>query len=298
MNQAAVVSSPQQASKEFLSTILVAYDSSEPSKTALEYAISLAQSFQSFLTVVHIETPAEYEAELESGFGEMLESHNVLSMDLEVVAKRLNRIGIKNRVLHRAGAVTDVLVQLATEYHADLLLLGAYGHRRIDCPRLGSTAEFMLRSMRCAVLIVGPGAVLPHFGKAGLRTLLYASSLPEKPGKASAFIRTLASESSAHLEIIHAIESPSKHHDGRTLAELRGAANALESYLKEAGVEVSHTLSHGAQAQMIIERAKAIRAHLIIFGVEHPPSDPDMTGVIGDAIQRAPCPVLTVPGPA
>jgi nucleotide-binding universal stress UspA family protein len=264
----------------------------------LQYAISLAQSFHSFLTVVYVESPGEYGIELESGFAQMQESYRLLSLDLEGVANRLNRIRINNRVLHQAGAVADVLVQLAAEHRIDLLLLGAYGHRLIDCPRLGSTAEFILRSMPCAVLTVGAGALLPHFGKPGLRTLLYASSLPEKLGKASAFIRTLASASSAHVEIIHAIESPSEHYDGRTPAELRCAANALESYLREADVGVSQTLSHGVQEQMIAERARTIRADLILFGIEHPPSDPGMAGVISTTIQSAPCPVLTVPGPA
>src|SRR5271163_2324066 len=176
MIQTAPNHSEKKAPETRLDALLVAYDSSAASETALQYAVTLAQSFHSFITIAYVQPPMEVAEDLESGFGQMRESHKQLSLDLQSVAEQLTEAGISNRVLHRAGAVTDVLVQLASEFETDLLLLGAHGHRRIDRPRLGTTAEFMLRSMPCAVLTVGPGAVLPAHTQPSMRTFLYASS--------------------------------------------------------------------------------------------------------------------------
>ena len=277
--------------------LLVAYDASEASETALQYAITLAHNFGSVVIVVSVLPPSDFAIEMEGGFGRW-QAHRQTIEDLEEVGKRVTAQGIRNRVVHRAGAVADVLVQLAAENKADLLLLGAYGHHRMDHPRLGSTVEFMLRSMPCAVLTIGPGAVLHGRPVPPTRTLLYASSLPTRMGPARQLLMAWAKRAGSHVEIIHVVDPQVEAHDARNYAQMRVAEAALSEELHEAGVDASWSFITGPQAERIVERSDAIHADLILFGLEHIRPRFEVVGAISTTIWRASCPVLTVPGPA
>ena len=296
MNQSAVASFTRQAPEALLKNLLVAYDYSEASETALLYAIAIAQTFSSFVTVVSAKSPSELADEMESGFGRRRESRRQLTEDLQSIAERLNAYGIRNRVICRAGAIADVLVHLAAVCEAELLFTGAYGHTRMDRPRLGSTAEFMLRSMPCGVLTVGPGAILHEPSVPPLRTLLCASSLPARMGRARRILQTLAQKFGTHVEIIHVVDYQSA--DTRSRDEMRAAEEVLTNDLRQAGIDATWKLVSGAMGERILERASEIHADLIIFGLEHVPANPDTIGTISTTIWQAQCPVVTVPGPA
>ena len=297
MNQPAVVSRTMQSSEAPFNRLLVAYDASEAAETALQYAITLAHNFSSVVTVVSVLSPSDFAVEIEGGFGRW-QAHRQTIEDLEEVGKQLAAQGIHNRVVHRAGAVADVLVQLAAENKADLLLLGAYGHQRMDHLRLGSTVEFMLCSMPCAVLTIGPGAVLHRRPVPPARRLLYASSLPTRTGPARRLLMAWAKRAGSHVEIIHVIDPQVEVHDARNLAQMRAAEAALSEELRASGVDAAWTFITGPQAERIVERSDAIHADLILFGLEHIRPRFDVVGAISTTIWRASCPVLTVPGPA
>ena len=69
MNQSSVASFTKEAPEVLLKNLLVACDSSEASETALQYAIAIAQTFGSFITVVSAKSPSELADEMETGFG-------------------------------------------------------------------------------------------------------------------------------------------------------------------------------------------------------------------------------------
>jgi len=296
MNQSSVATATRDSAETLFQHLLVAYDSSEASETALQYAIVFARAFGSLVTVASVQSAADFAVDMESGLGRVKDTHDQLRADLQLVTERLNAAGVRSRAMLRSGSVADVLVQLAASADADLLLLGAYGHKGMDKLRLGSTAEFMLRSMPCAVLTIGPGSVLREHGPRPLRTLLYASSLPAKSGRAGQFVKVLAKKLSARVKIVHVIDDQA--HDTRTLAEIREAEMALARDFLDERIEISYELMHGPQSQRILELANATQADLIVFGLEHNSPRPDVMGAISRTIRQAPCPLLTVPGPA
>jgi nucleotide-binding universal stress UspA family protein len=297
MSQSSVATVTKEESGVLFQDILVAYDFSEASETALRYAASFARTYGGFVNVVSVQSAADYTAEVESGSAQK-ESHRQLVDDLQAIAQRLSAQGIRNRVMHRAGAVADVLVQMAAELKADLLLLGAYGHKGIDRPRLGSTAEYMLRSMPCAVLTIGPGAVLHDRDVPPLKMVLCASSLPQKAGSAARKVAAMAKMSDASVEMFHVVDKQAKVREMRTDDEMGAAAENLVKNLEGAGIHAAWKLVSGPQGQRIVERANETHADLIVFGLEHVPGYPDAMGTISMAIWQASCPVLTVPGPA
>lgn len=297
MSQSSVVGFTKEAPELLFQNILVAYDFSEASETALRHAVSLARTLGGFVNVVSVQSGTDYAAEMESGSARK-EAHRQLTDDLQSLGQRLTAQGIRNRVTSRAGAVADVLVQLAAEHKADLLVLGAYGQKGIDRPRLGSTAEYMLRSMPCTVMTIGPGAVLHEGDVPPLRMLLYASSLPKNVGSAERLVMNLAKKSGANVEILHVIDNQAKVRDIRSAREMEITEEALAKDLQRAGVDATWKLLSGPQGQRIVEQSTAIHADLIVFGLEHVPGYPDTVGAISMTIWQASCPVLTVPGAA
>jgi hypothetical protein len=66
--------------------------------------------------------------------------------------------GVDMRWLLTAGLPADVLTQTVADLEPDIFFLGAYGNDRFDRKVLGSTAEYVLRTLPCPVVIIGPKA--------------------------------------------------------------------------------------------------------------------------------------------
>jgi nucleotide-binding universal stress UspA family protein len=58
----------------------------------------------------------------------------------------------------RAGVSEDEIVTLANDLDVSLLVLGTHGRRGFRALVLGSVAESVVRSAKCAVLVVRPKA--------------------------------------------------------------------------------------------------------------------------------------------
>ncbi len=293
-----ISTAPSEKAKSAFRTILVAYDASEAAETALQHAIEFAQEFHSMVIVAYVESSSGYpEGEADSGIRQMADSKREIGTLLQPVSKRLDHAGIPNQVLQRVGSVSDILVQLAAEKEADLVLLGAYGQKGFQQNRLGSTAEFMLRSMPCPVITIGPMASPARGTIWAMQTMIYASSLPAKTGLATHVAEIIARRSAARVEILHVSDNYARPLDLRTRAELEREELALAKYLQDAGIEVTCRLTSGEQAHEILVLASNVHADLILFGIEHHPV-PGTLGIISRTIQQAACPILTVPGPA
>ena len=153
--------------------------------------------------MAHIETPITLADKMDAGVAnaklEQLKEHH----DLDLLANRLRSEGIKVSYLVRSGSATDLLVQLVGECNPDLLLMGAYGYHAGDRITLGSTAEYLLRSLSCPALIVGPSVVDPSARGIRLSEILYASSCPTASGCAPNLACELARRFATHIHIVH-----------------------------------------------------------------------------------------------
>lgn len=73
---------------------------------------------------------------------------------VERIAAELRRAGFTAQAEVLIGDVTKVIIERATEWHADLITLGSHGHRSILDILLGSVAESVARRAECSVTIV------------------------------------------------------------------------------------------------------------------------------------------------
>jgi len=136
--------------------ILVATDFSDGSQQALEYALRIAEKFDSELTLVHVwEAPSyAYATDLYLPVDVMasLEGAAVAQLEQATTELKARFPGAKSR-LHTGSPWQEVL-GAATEVKADLIVMGTHGRRGLERALLGSVAERVVRMSRVPVLTV------------------------------------------------------------------------------------------------------------------------------------------------
>lgn len=164
-------------------TIVVGVDFSEASALALREAARLTRSHsQSHLHVVHVGpsptllTPTLGAADPSLGGSmpianatEVLEQETRQSLQSYIEKTLADRAAeladapIRWTIHVRHGAARHVLTQLASDLHAELIVIGTHGRRGLERFLMGSVAEGVVRFAPCPVLVVRPvGAQSAH----------------------------------------------------------------------------------------------------------------------------------------
>ena len=77
---------------------------------------------------------------------------------LEAYAAELAQMGFEVECHVGAGKPVSELSRFVSEFGADLVVLGAHGHRFLSDLIYGSTADALRHRISCSVLVVGKGA--------------------------------------------------------------------------------------------------------------------------------------------
>ena len=136
--------------------ILVPLDFSPASTEALDYAVSMAKQFRAAIHLLHVHPPDEAAS--------MPGSAHLLLQSAEAI-ERLNEelTGIHRKLVEpfcpenchiRGGRPYQEIIGLAREVDADVIVLATRGHSGLKHLLLGSTAERVVRSAPCPVLVV------------------------------------------------------------------------------------------------------------------------------------------------
>ena len=137
-----------------LKTIVVATDLEGQAEAALEYARKLALSYKARVVLAHGLDPMEYAAvdSLPSGVQTKLteEARRVLDR----LAGELLREGIHSHSVVRQGAVAEMLVEVARQYRAGLIVIGTKGMEGAGPVVVGAIAEQLVRIAPCPVMAV------------------------------------------------------------------------------------------------------------------------------------------------
>jgi nucleotide-binding universal stress UspA family protein len=138
--------------------LLVPVDFSDCSLRAMDYAIALAERFDSKIILLHVVEPAVYPENYLVVSPALDETNQNL---LESARERLADLG-RRRIGHRLQAETLVrmgrahseIPDTAKALGADLIVLGTHGYTGLKHALLGSTAERVVRHGPCPVLTV------------------------------------------------------------------------------------------------------------------------------------------------
>ena len=146
-------------------TLILGYDGSDCSQTALARTIDLAGAIPDAIVVVvyafefsigyvpigMTDSPlmmsAEFDdhAQLVQGYGES---------QVEEAAKKLAAAGVKAEKVVAEGRPIEVLLETAKEHEAALIVVGSHGEGAVSAAFLGSTALKLLHHSKLPVLVV------------------------------------------------------------------------------------------------------------------------------------------------
>jgi nucleotide-binding universal stress UspA family protein len=148
--------------------ILVPVDGSPTSDRGLGEAVKLAKLTGARLRLIHVVDELIYAAGMDSLGAMTAEMMGLLQKGGEQILKtckaRVEATGVPvDTALSDsfAGRVCDLVVEEATKWHADLIVLGTHGRRGVGRVFMGSDAEQIVRLAPTPVLLVRASDVPP-----------------------------------------------------------------------------------------------------------------------------------------
>ncbi|HIH37156.1 MAG TPA: universal stress protein [Methanocellales archaeon] len=131
--------------------ILVAYDGSEDSKRALDWAVELAKCTQSSITILTV-VPS---AARMFAFADIIIPGTFKSQALNMIQEAAKHIqGIPVTCILREGDIADEILRASEDLGCDLIVMGRRGLGKIDRFLLGSVAEKVVKHSSKTVLMV------------------------------------------------------------------------------------------------------------------------------------------------
>ena len=147
----------KKASETFRAqTILVPVDFSDPSRSALRYARSLAEQTGGKLILFYaLEPVATPDFAFHPLMLEPAEAAKAAELQLQKICDEEGVAeSLVEHTIVRGGAAHTQIADLAEKLGADLIVISTHGNTGIKHVLMGSTAERVVRHARCPVLVV------------------------------------------------------------------------------------------------------------------------------------------------
>ncbi len=142
--------------------IIVPIDFSDCSRKALEYAIATARAHNSRLTILHVYEKSFVEPYVNAANSEekadeiMKEIERVNETKYDEFLKTVDLNGVEYEKLLKKGIAETDIVEIAMEQQANLIVMGTHGRSGIKHILIGNTAEEVVRTVHCDIIIVKP----------------------------------------------------------------------------------------------------------------------------------------------
>jgi nucleotide-binding universal stress UspA family protein len=274
-----------------LKTIVVASDLEGQSEAALEYARKLAIAYGARIVLAHSMDPMDY-ATVNSVPGRVLRTlPEEARRALDRLACGLLEEAIPTHSELRQGTVAQMLMDVARQYEAGLIVLGTRGLDGVGPLLVGSIAEQLVRLAPCPVLAVAADwNAGPHRPVPGGPVLL-AMERNEASGAAAATARSLAETFDRPLVVLHA----------RTAAEASAFLNPCATTREEFGIETGGNVAvrcivkDGDPAAAISAAIAQYHPSILVIGVKRFSETPGHHGTAFTVLAASRVPVLCVP---
>jgi len=146
--------------------ILVATDGSPSSDYALGQAAALSSAYQAQAMVLCVSQPVDigwYQPQ-DSWAPHTLEVPGGQEADeiLQGAVRLFQSRGVTPEIRHRRGNPSSQILDLADEWHADLIVVGTHGRNRLDRFFLGSVSHQVITHAKCSVYLARDPARQGH----------------------------------------------------------------------------------------------------------------------------------------
>jgi nucleotide-binding universal stress UspA family protein len=274
-----------------LKTIVVATDLNGQSEAALEYARKLATNYGARIVLAHGLDPLEYAA-VDAVPGRVRTGLTETAREvLDKLAGDLLREGIHSHSEIRQGAVAQMLVDVARQYEAGLIVVGTKGMEGAGPVIVGAIAEQLVRLAPCPVMAVAADWNAGEFRPTPGGPVMLAMERNEATKVAVATAYSLAKTFKRPLLVVHA----------RTAAEASAFLNPCTTTLEDFGIRTSGEVpvrcmvKDGNPADAMVEAIAQYHPCILVAGVKRASETPGPHGTAFALLARSRVPVLCVP---
>ena len=274
-----------------LKTIVVATDLESHSEPALEYARKLAVNYGARIVLAYSMDPMDF-ATADHIPGRILRTlPEETRSALDSLACRLLAESIPTHSEVRQGAVARMLVDVARQYEAGLIVIGTRGGDGIGPLLVGSIAEQLVRLAPCPVLAVSADWNAGPFRPAPGGPVLLAMERNEASQAAVETAYSLAATFARPLIVLHA----------RTAAEASAFLNPSASTLEKFGihpdgkVQVRFVVKDGNPADAVTHAIAQYHPSILVAGVKRTSETEGTHGTAFALLTASRVPVLCVP---
>ena len=274
--------------------ILVPTDFSEAGNWAVEVAASIAKKMNAQVTLLHIvEQPTSESFNVEgqvdnSGWEDKLFTFKLIEKSkaqIAKVAESLARQGVNVKTLLRMGNPFHGMQTTITDHRVDLIIMGTFGHSKLEEIIIGSHTEKVVRHSKCPVLTVHQKPAINDFKK-----IVYATSMNEGEKDFGQVLREMQEIFGSEIHVVR-INTPMNFKSDAEVIKL------MDAFAKRLRLKnyVTHVFSDYSEEEGILHFANSVGADLIAMathgrtGFAHV-----MVGSIAeDVVDHASKPVLT-----
>jgi len=274
-----------------LKTIVVATNLDGRADAALEYARKLASAYGARIVLAHGLDPVDY-ASVAGVPGKVLSSMTELARAaLDQMAADLIREGIHSHSEIRQGEVAQMLVDVARQYEAGLVVIGTEGREGAGPVLVGAVAEYLVRMAPCPVLAVAADFNAGEFRPVPGGPVMLAMERNEATQEAIATACSLAETFQRTLIVLHA----------RRPEEAIAFLNPIATTIEQFGIESSGRfpvrliVKDGRPGDAIVEAIGQYSPSVLVIGVKHTSETPGPHGTAFTLLARSRVPVLCVP---
>jgi nucleotide-binding universal stress UspA family protein len=244
--------------------------------------------YDSTLVLVHVIDPLAYA--FPNGAPSLLSANTAAAAELKKIEEETSALGIPVHSVIESGIVCERILQVMSEHHADLLLLGTRAKTEAGRVALGTVARQLLARSRCPIMTISPDALnsLPWAGC--WRRVLAATDFSPASVRALHCAHQLALR---QLVLLHVRQGEPGTEDSRCRERLRFLAPFNESHT----VPVEHIVDSGSAGKLIAEYAERFGADLVVLGSpENELAEENFaTSTVLQVISKVKCPVLCLP---
>lgn len=137
--------------------IILAIDDSEFAEAATQFLARQLRPQDSEVLIMYVVEPVVIAAppQMAAGYYPELEDQvRQAQVFVERATKTLSSAGFKTSTSIAEGDAKSVILDQATEWHAELIVLGSHGRKGLQRFLLGSVSDAVARHAPCSVLIV------------------------------------------------------------------------------------------------------------------------------------------------
>lgn len=274
-----------------LKTIVVATDPNRKSEAALDYARKIAAAYGSRLVLAYTLDPLEF-ASVEKVPGQVRgEMPEPALIVLDKMANDLLREGIHSHSEIRQGSIVQMLVNVARQYEAGLIVVDTEGTRGAGPVLVGALAEQLARLAPCPILAVAADFNAGPFRPTPGGPVLLAMEKNEATRSAATAARSLAETFKRGLLVVHA----------RTPVEASISLSPGESKPNDFDIQpggsphVQWILSDGNPAEAVTRAVGQYHPSILVVGVKRSSETAGPHGTAFSLLATSRVPVLCVP---